>query len=397
MTKKIWQKTNGQLFDKDVETYTIGLDYILDNSLLPYDIHGSLAHARMLRKIGILSAAELKILEKGLNEILSLWKAGKFALQRDQEDCHTAIEEFLTTQYGEVGKKIHTGRSRNDQVLVALRLFSKDRIDQIFGLLNVLLKSLDVSIKKYKAYKMPGYTHMQRAMPTTVALWLGSYRDSLVDDMKLLTAVRDILDQNPLGSAAGYGENILGNDRAFTAKELGFRKVQENPLYCAFSRGKFENMTLQALSQVMFDIGKFVTDLMIFTTKEFDFFDLPDSFKTGSSIMPQKKNFDVLELMRGNVSIFNGYQFQIQELVRNLPLGYNRDFQLMKEPYFKGMQLMIDSLTMMNHIVLYLQVNREKLAAACSDDLYATDEVYKLVRQGHMFRDAYQIVGKKYL
>lgn len=395
--KKIWQKHAGQEFDKDVEAYTIGSDYVLDMELLPYDIQGSRAHARMLKKIGILSAAELKIIEKGLSEILSLWKDGKFVLRRDQEDCHTAIEEFLTSQYGEVGMKIHTGRSRNDQVLVALRLFSKDRIDQIFGLLDLLLKSLNVSIKKYKTYKMPGYTHMQRAMPTTVALWLGSYRDSLVDDMTLLMSVRGILDQNPLGSAAGYGENILGNDRVFTAKELGFRKVQENPLYCAFSRGKFENMTLQALSQVMFDIGKFVTDLMMFTTKEFDFFDLPNSFKTGSSIMPQKKNFDVLELMRGNVSIFHGYQIQIQELIRNLPLGYNRDFQLMKEPYFKGMQLMIDTVKMMNHIVLHLQVNKDKLAAACSDDLYATDEVYKLVKEGHMFRDAYRIIGKKYL
>lgn len=395
--KKIWQKSENQEFNKEVEAYTIGRDYELDIELLPYDILGSRAHARMLKKIGILNAKEAEALEEGLLKIQSLWEEGAFMINENQEDCHTAIEDFLTMHYGEVGKKIHTGRSRNDQVLVALRLFSKEKIDTIMKLLKTLILDLKHKINEYEEYKMPGYTHMQRAMPTTVGLWLESYHDSLIDDMALLEAVRQIIDQNPLGSAAGYGENILGNDRKLTTELLGFKKVQNNPLYCAFSRGKFENLILQAMGQVMFDLGKFVTDLLMFTTKEFNFFDLPDSFKTGSSIMPQKKNFDVLELMRGNVSIFNGYQLQIQELIRNLPLGYNRDFQLMKEPYFKGLRLATDTISIASHIVKNLQANKENLAKACSEDLYATDEVYKLVREGQMFRDAYRIIGKKYL
>lgn len=395
--KKIWQKSENQKFNKEVEAYTIGRDYELDMQLLPYDILGSRAHASMLKKIGILNTKEAKTLEEGLLKIQNLWEGGKFIIDENQEDCHTAIEDFLTAHYGEVGKKIHTGRSRNDQALVALRLFSKEKIDIIVDLLRALAADLKDKIRKYKGYKMPGYTHMQRAMPTTAGIWLESYHDSLADDIALLEAVKQIIDQSPLGSAAGYGENILGNDRNFTARKLGFKKVQTNPLYCAFSRGKFENLILQTIGQVMFDIGKFATDLLMFTTKEFDFFDLPDSFKTGSSIMPQKKNFDVLEMMRGNVSIFNGYQLQIQELIRNLPLGYNRDFQLMKEPYFKGIQLATDTISIASHIVKNLQANKENLAKACSEDLYATDEVYKLVRKGAMFRDAYRIIGEKYL
>ncbi len=394
--KKLWQKSNNQSVDRDVELYTIGNDYILDMELVAYDIQGSRAHARGLKKIGILTTNELKLLEKGLSEILVLWKNGKFVITPEQEDMHTAIEDFLTNICGDAGKKIHTGRSRNDQILVALRLFSLDKLHIIFSLIKDLFKTMNVAIKKYQTHNMPGYTHMQRAMPTTVGIWLGSYRDALADDIILLKSVQNILDQNPLGSAAGYGENILGIDRAFTAQELGFKKVQKNPMYCAMSRGKFEFMMLQALSQVMMDLGKFASDLLLFTTKEFGFFDLPDSFKTGSSIMPQKKNFDVLELMRGNVAIFNGYVFQIQELIKNLPLGYNRDFQLMKEPFLKGVTLAMNTITIATKVISHLQVNRDALQGACTPDLYATDEAYQLVKDGMPFRDAYRKVGKKY-
>lgn len=394
--KKIWQKNSKTSVDTDVEAYTIGNDYLLDMELVDYDIQGSRAHARMLRKIGILQDDELAKLEKGLDEILSLWKQGEFVIAPEQEDMHTAIEEFLTVHYGDVGKKIHTGRSRNDQILVALRLYALDRSSHISSLVSNLIEVLDVSAKSHASHGMPGYTHMQRAMPTTVGTWLGSYHDALVDDLVFLKSVQEILNQNPLGSAAGYGEDTLGIDREFTTSELGFKKVQGNPIYCAMSRGKFELMILQGLSHIMMDLGKFASDLLLFTTREFGFFDLPSAFKTGSSIMPQKKNFDVLELMRGNVAIFHGYVFQIQELIKNLPLGYNRDVQLMKEPFLKGMRLAMDTIQIANKVVINLQVRHEALERACTPDLYATNEAYQLVKQGVPFRDAYAEVGKRY-
>ncbi len=394
--KKIWQKAGGQQVDPLVESYTIGNDYLLDMELIPFDARASRAHAKMLKKIGILSASELAKLLKGLEQIESLSSAGKFHVRKDQEDGHTAIEEFLTETCGEVGKKIHTGRSRNDQVLVAMRLFSLERVDGILKLVNELISALSAAKKKYAHVLMPGYTHMQRAMPTTVGAWLESYADSLRDDLILLKAARVVLDQNPLGSAAGYGESVLGNDRDFTASELGFSKIQDNPMYCAMSRGKFEVIVLQALSLAMFTVGKFASDLLLFTTKEFGFFDLPVTFKTGSSIMPQKKNFDVLELMRGNVGIFQGYLYQIQNVITNLPLGYNRDFQLTKEPYMKGIQLAMDSISIATHVAKNLIVHHEALTAACTPDLYATDEAHRLVKKGMPFREAYREVGKKY-
>ena len=244
---------------------------------------------------------------------------------------------------------------------------------------------------------MPGYTHMQKAMPSSVGMWLGSYHDSLKDDLILIEAVMKVIDQNPLGSAAGYGENTLGLDRKLTTKELDFKRVQENPMYCALSRGKFENLALQAVSNAMFDLGKIASDLLLFTTKEFNFFTLPDSFKTGSSIMPQKKNYDVLELIRGNVAIFNGYQSQIEGVIKNLPAGYNRDFQLTKEPYLKGIKLSLDTLAVMALVVKNIKAKKKNLENACTPELYATDEALKLVKAGKSFREAYQEVKEKYV
>jgi argininosuccinate lyase len=398
--KKLWDKkgakeTNSKT-NQTVEDYTVGVDYLLDLELLPYDLRGTMAHAKMLQKINILTAKELSILLSGLNKILALWKEGKFKIDKMQEDGHTAIEAFLTEHYGEVGKKIHTGRSRNDQSLVMTRLFSKEKLLEIREETQNLIKEFSMQIKKYGKIKMPGYTHMQRAMPSSVGMWLGSYADSLEDDLILLNATIEVIDQNPLGSAAGYGENTLGLNRKLTTKELNFKRVQENPMYCAFSRGKFENMVLQSVSNVMFDLGKVANDLLLFTTKEFNFFTLPDSFKTGSSIMPQKKNYDVLELVRGNVGIFNGYQNQIQNVIKNLPAGYNRDFQLTKEPYIKGMKLAFDSIEVMTLVIKNLEPKRNNLENACTPELYATDEALRLVKQGKNFREAYQEVKEKY-
>lgn len=398
--KKLWDKkgaikTNSKT-NQTIEDYTVGVDYLLDLELLPYDIKGSMAHAKMLHKIRILNRKELGILLRGLNKILSLWKSGKFKIDKSQEDGHTAIEAYLTENYGEVGKKIHTGRSRNDQSLTMTRLFSKEKLSEIKKEVENLIKALEQQIKKQGKIKIPGYTHMQRAMPSSVGMWLGSYHDSLKDDLILLEAVAKIIDQNPLGSAAGYGENILGLDRKFTTKELNFKRVQENPMYCAMSRGKFENMVLQTLSNVVFDLGKFSSDLLLFTTKEFDFFALPDSFRTGSSIMPQKKNYDVLELVRGNVGVFNGYQNQMQNVVKNLPAGYNRDFQLTKEPYIKGMKLALETIEVMILVIKNLGAKKINLENACTPELYATDEALKLVKAGKSFREAYQEIKEKY-
>ena len=394
--KKIWDKKGGIKTNEVVENYTVGVDYLLDLELLPYDIQGTIAHAKMLHKIKILSSKELDILISGLDKILSLWKSGKFKIDKSQEDGHTAIEAYLTENYEEVGKKVHTGRSRNDQSLTMMRLFSKEKLLKIKKEIENLIKSLEQQIKKQGKIKMPGYTHMQKAMPSSVGMWLGSYHDSLKDDLILIEATIKVIDQNPLGSAAGYGENTLGLDRKFTTKELNFKKVQENPMYCAMSRGKFENIVLQVVGSVMFDIGKIANDLLLFTTKEFDFFNLPDSFKTGSSIMPQKKNYDVLELIRGNISIFNGYQHQIENIIKNLFSGYNRDFQLTKEPYVKGIALACETIEVAILVVKNLEGKKKNLENACSSELYATDEALKLVKSGKSFREAYQEVKEEY-
>lgn len=398
--KKIWDTKgateNNSKTHEAVENYTVGVDYLLDLELLPYDIQGSKAQARMLHKIKIISKDELAKAEKGLHEILALWKAGKFKIEKSQEDSSTAIEMYLTENYGDVGKKIHTGRSRNDQVITTTRLFMKEKLLEIRKGIEELIKELKDQIKKQGKTKMPGYTHMQRAMPSSVGMWLGSYHDSLEDGLILIDAVLKVVDQNPLGSAAGYGETVLGLDREFTAKEMEFARVQKNPMYCAMSRGKFETMTLGALYNVMFDLGKFANDLLLFTTKEFNFFSLPDSFRTGSSIMPQKKNYDVLELVRGNAGVFKGYEEQIGNVARNLPAGYNRDSQLTKEPFVKGIKLAGDTINIMSLLIKNLEVNKENLEAACTSELYATDEALRLVKGGMSFREAYQEVKEKF-
>ncbi len=391
--KKLWSKNSKTVLNKAVEAYTIGNDYILDQELIPFDIQGSMAHAKMLKSIGILSEPELKKLLTGLTQLLKEWKKGEFKIDPELEDGHSAIEFYLTEKYGKVGKKIHTGRSRNDQILVTLRLYARHSLGELVKSVEKILQTFKKKVRQFGAITMPGYTHMQRAMPSSVGMWLGSYAESLEDDLELIGAVQKIIDQNPLGSAAGFGETVLGIDREFTTREMGFAKVQKNPMYCALSRGKFENMILQALSHVVFDLAKMANDLLLFTTKEFGFFDLPEEFKTGSSIMPQKKNFDVLELIRGNISVFYAQQFQIQEVIKNLPSGYNRDFQLTKEPFMKGLKVAQNMFEIFDLVVHHLIVNKGQLSAACSKELYATEAVYKRVKKGEAFRDAYRKIS----
>jgi argininosuccinate lyase len=285
--KKLWQKNNQEL-NSFIESFETKDDLLLDQKLIPYDVFGSLAHAKMLHKIGILTKNELVQLEEGLKDILKLTIDGSFVLEAGDEDIHTKIENFLTVKYGKVGKKIHTARSRNDQILTALRLFGKAEIESIQEEIATLIKTFKTFKKQFGKMAMPGYTHMQKAMPSTIGMWIGSFIVSLEDDTKTLQTAYKLIDQSPLGSAAGYGVHIK-LDKKYSAKLMNFSKVQENAIYCQQTRGKFEAALLAALIQVLLTINKFASDLLLFTTQEFAYFEASGTITTGSSIMPQKK------------------------------------------------------------------------------------------------------------
>ncbi len=385
---KIWQ-TTGSTPSEVVEAYTVGEDYIFDTLLLPYDLEGTLAHVGMLVKIGVMEQSEYEQVETVLKEIKALHAKGKFQVLREQEDCHTAIEQYLTEKLGDIGKKIHTGRSRNDQALVMMRLYMKDVLSDVAQQLEALIEAYESKMKQATGIPMPGYTHLQKAMPTTVSDWLGAYRDALHDLLPMVEATKAMIDQNPLGSAAGFGVTGLELDREYTTEKLGFSKTQQNPLYCGISRGYFELIVLQACELTMILAGRFACDMLLFTTQEFDYFSLPPEFTTGSSIMPNKRNYDVFEIMRGNTKVLAGYYAQIGAIIGSIGNGFQRDLQLTKEPFMKGAELTKNTLTMLIHAVPELKINESKLQAAMTDDLYATERVYKLVAGGMPFRDAY--------
>ena len=390
--KKIWQ-TDENLHPL-VEKYTVGEDYKLDQTLIPYDIKASLAHAEMLFEKEILTKDEFEQTKKGLNEILDLWKKGEFTIKMEQEDGHTAIEQYLTEKYGDVGKKIHTGRSRNDQALVMIRLFIVDNLTKLEKLQNNLTKTFSQKIEKTKNIGMPGYTHTQKAMPTTVDIWLGSYLAALKDFEISLKTVKNLVDQNPLGSASGFGIENFPIDKTITTKLLNFQKVQENPMYCGFSRGYFENIVLQTLSQPMIIFGRFASDMILFTTTEFNFFSLPNNFVTGSSIMPQKKNYDLFEIMRANTKVFIAYQNQIQETILSLGSGYYRDLQLTKKPLLRAVDLCLTSFELMDEVIKNLKIHEDVLKEAMTPDIYITNKIYELVKEGKSFREAYIEIKK---
>src|SRR3989344_2269917 len=391
---KLWKKDYE--LDKEIELFTVGNDYILDNKLIPFDCIASIAHAKMLRKVGVLSAVEEKNLIGGLNEIMNLQKNGKFVLKIEDEDCHTAIENFLTQKYGDTGKKIHTARSRNDQVLTALRLYEKDGFNKIRELLNNCQIALKATIKKYGKIPIPGYTHMRKAMPSSIGMWLGSYLESLEDNLLLLNSIHRLIDQSPLGSAAGFGVPVFKVDREFTAKELKFSRVMKNPMYAQLSRGKFEASIIGLMSSVMCDLNKLSTDLMLFSMSEFGYISLPKEFCTGSSIMPQKKNPDVLELIRAKYYVVLGEEFNVKSMIGNLPSGYNRDSQLTKEPLMNSIETTKSCLRMMALVLSGIKVNEENCKKAMTPELYATEEAYRLVKKGVPFRDAYRKIGEKF-
>ena len=390
---KLWNNNNHQEADREIERFTAGEDVSLDQLLVKYDVVGSIVHAMMLQKIGILTEDELMDLKRILLEIIELNKKGQFKIEAWEEDVHTKIENYLTSKLGESGKKIHTGRSRNDQVLVDLRLYTKEKLLKIQKNLLNLCNALITFSKENKSLPMPGYTHLQKAMPSSVDLWALSFVESLLDDLTFTKSVYNLNDQNPLGSGAGYGTPI-NLDRELTTNLLGFKKLQNNVLYVQNSRGKIESMVLAALAQIMLDLSKLSNDLILFSTEEFGFFEIPEEFKTGSSMMPKKRNPDALELIRARVSKVLSYYFQIMNTIKDLPSGYNRDLQETKEPILKGLTITNSCLEMMTSIINDLKVNKEKLEKAFSPEIYAADKAFELVAQGIPFREAYREIER---
>lgn len=388
---KLWQKDTE--LNRQVEEFTVGDDPLLDLELVEYDCKASIAHAQMLKKMGILDAREMKELETELRNIIKLGQRSKFDIKTEDEDCHTAIENHLVKRLGKTGEKIHTARSRNDQVLTAIRLYSKDKLEQTETSLLDLIKILKKSSMKHRNIQMPGYTHSRKAMPYSVGKYFEAFVATLEDDLLLLKLAYKMNDRNPLGSAAGFGVN-LKVDRSLTTKLLGFGQTQNNELYCQNSRGKFESITVFALSQIMLDLKRLANDLILFSRDEFGYFHLPDEFCTGSSIMPHKKNPDVLEVVRARSALINSYYFQIIEIITGLHSGYSRDLQLTKGPLMKGFRVTLKTIRIMKLVMAHLEVDSERCQKACTEEIYSAEKAHGLVKKGTAFREAYRKVAR---
>jgi len=388
---KVWQK-DVQL-DALAERYEIGEDAVLDNRLVPADVWGSMAHAIMLHRIGILTDDEANALLKESVHVLALYEAGAFMLSEGDEDVHSKLENHLTETTGDAGKKIHTARSRNDQVLVDTRLYTKGEILKTMANVIAAAEAFTTFAAREEWTPMPGYTHMQRAMLSSVGLWASAFAESLLDDLALLKTAYSITDQNPLGSAASYGVN-LPIDRQLTSDLLGFAKVQNNVLYTQNARGTFELLAVQALTHVMLDLSKFAQDMLLFVTREYNFLRMSETLETGSSIMPQKRNPDLMELVRGRTHTVLALQQQIAGIIAGLPSGYNIDFQETKGPMIRAFDLVNDALAICALTIGKTTVNEQVIRAACSPELFATDMAYDLVKQGMPFRDAYRKIAK---
>jgi argininosuccinate lyase len=390
---KLWNK--GFSINELVEKYTIGTDYILDKKLVHYDCLASIAHAKMLCKQGYIKNDELDKLISKLNEIIELDKKDQFDIKFIDEDCHTAIEKYLINELGDIGKKIHFCRSRNDQVLTALRLYYLDSLKKFETKINIVKKEINKFDSKYGNIEIPGFTHMQLAMPSSISLWSKSFIDSFEDNLELLKSLKQILNQSPLGSAAGYGVPV-SIDKEYTAKLLGFSKVQNNPIYCQNSRAKFDMLFMNLISTVMFDLNKIASDCVMFSMPQFKYLTIPKELTTGSSIMPNKKNPDLLEIMRGNYNSIIGKEIEVKSITSNLISGYNRDIQLCKKSVFESIEILNDSLDITYLLFSKLSVNKDECKKAMVDELYATKKAYDLVLKGVPFRDAYKIVGNEF-
>lgn len=389
----LWNK--GTQASSYVDEFTVAGDRELDNRLALYDVKGSLAHIQMLQSIGLLGADELEILTKSLNDILEEIKEGKFAVEADVEDIHSQVELLLTRRVGDVGKKIHSGRSRNDQVLLDVKLFLRDELlqtrDEVLELFT-LLQSLS---ERHKDVLMPGYTHMQVAMPSSFGLWFGAYAEALVDDMHMLKGAYKVVNQNPLGSAAGYG-NSFPLDREMTTRLLDFPQMNWNSVAAQLSRGKSEKAVASAIGCVALTLNKFASDCCMYMCPNYGFIHFPDNLTTGSSIMPHKKNPDVWEIMRGQCNRIMSAENQIAMLCGNLPHGYHRCSQLLKDILFPAMELMHKCLFMAKYMLEHIQINErilEEDPKGIYDYLFTVEEVNRRTLAGMPFRDAYKSVG----
>ncbi|MBR5855211.1 MAG: argininosuccinate lyase [Paludibacteraceae bacterium] len=387
---KLWDK--GYKIDDAIERFTVGQDKELDLLLAPYDILGTMAHVTMLESVGLLSKQDLDILLPALRELYTKAQAGHFVIEEGIEDVHSQVELMLTRQLGEVGKKVHTGRSRNDQVLVDLKLFTRAEIEKTIGLVEQLFYTLQKRSEEGKALLMPGYTHLQVAMPSSFGLWLSAYAEALTDDMRLLVAAFEQANLNPLGSAAGYGSSAPLN-RTMTTQLLGFADLDYNAIYAQMNRGRMERTVAFAYSSVAETIGRLAMDCCMFNSQNFGFIKLPDTMTTGSSIMPHKKNPDVFELIRAHANRLCALPDTIRHITTNLPVGYFRDMQLIKEVYFP----LFDQLNNLLEITNYAVENMEMKADIMSNPLYApafsVEEVNRRVTNGVPFRDAYRQVA----
>ena len=390
MAQKLWEK-NIQV-DHEVDVFTVGKDREMDLYLAKYDVLGSMAHITMLESIGLLQKSELEALLEELRNIYAVAERGEFVIEEGIEDVHSQVELMLTRKLGDIGKKIHSGRSRNDQVLLDLKLFTRDEIQKVVKLVNVLFEVLQMQSERYKSVLMPGYTHLQIAMPSSFGLWFGAYAESLADDMQLMQAAYRICNRNPLGSAAGYGSSFP-LDRQLTTDLLGFDSLDYNVVYAQMGRGKMERVVAFALAGIAGTLSKLAFDACLFNSQNFGFISLPAQFTTGSSIMPHKKNPDVFELTRAKCNKIQGLPNQITLICNNLPSGYFRDLQIIKEIFLPAFGELEDCLRMVTHMMREIRVNEHIL----DDDKYAllfsVEEVNRLVLSGVPFRDAYKQVG----
>lgn len=390
MASKLWEKSTQ--VDNNVEAYTVGLDREMDLYLAEYDVLGSMAHITMLESIGLLTADELKILLDGLRDILATIRRGEFVIEPDVEDVHSQVELMLTRRLGDIGKKIHSGRSRNDQVLVDLKLYIRSRIEDVTAAMTRLFDTLLTQSEQYKDVVIPGYTHLQVAMPSSFGLWFGAYAESLVDDLTVLLAAYKVTNRNPLGSAAGYGSSFPLN-RTMTTRLLGFDSMNYNVVYAQMGRGKTERIVAQALASIAATVGKLAYDACMFNSQNFGFIKLPDEYTTGSSIMPHKKNPDVFELTRAKCNKLQALPFEITLITNNLPSGYFRDLQLVKENFLPAFDTLIEILDMVTAMTGSIKVNRDAARDPRYKYMYSVEEVNRLTLAGMPFRDAYKKVG----
>ena len=387
---KLWSK--GLPTDKKIDFFTVGNDRVLDLVIAKYDVKATLAHGKMLHKVGLLSSDDIAGIERGLNELADEIEAGEFTIGEEFEDVHSKIEFELTKRVGDAGKRIHTARSRNDQVLTAMHLYLKDELSEIKATVKELSTVLLEAANKHKEVLLPGYTHLQIAMPSSFGLWFSAYAESFVDDIYFINAALKVVDQNPLGSAAGYGSSFP-IDREYTTEQLNFADLKYNVVAAQMSRGKSEKSTAFAMSTVAATLSKLAMDVCVYMSQNFGFMSIPSEFTTGSSIMPHKKNPDVFELIRGKCNRIQALPYELSLLTNNLPSGYHRDLQLLKEGIVPAIQDLKASLELAIYALKNVEVNDGILEDPKYDYLFSVDTLNELVQEGMTFRDAYVKIG----